>query len=95
MTLGMAEEYPEIAFNTLWPRTGILTSAITHRYPEDLAKRCLKPEVFSDAAYVIITSKAQSTRGQCFMDNEVLASVGKTDLKEYFVDPTKEWWDLF
>lgn len=37
----------------------------------------------ADAAYVILTSKSRTTTGQFFIDDEVLASVGITNLDKY------------
>ena len=48
-----------------------------------------------DAAHVILTSDSKKTTGNCFLDNEVLASIGKKDFKEYFYDQCKEWPDLY
>lgn len=44
-------------------------------------------DIMSDSAYVILTSKSEKTTGQFFVDDEVLASVGVTDLSKYKVDP--------
>ncbi len=52
----MAEEFKGkgIAFNCLWPRTGIATAAIQNILGgEDGMKRCRKPEIMADAAYAI------------------------------------------
>ncbi len=40
-----------------------------------------------DAAYLILTSDSKITNNQFFMDDEVLASVGITDLQKYKVNP--------
>jgi citronellol/citronellal dehydrogenase len=37
-------------------------------------------EIMADSAYVILTSKSANTTGKFFIDDEVLASVGVTDL---------------
>jgi citronellol/citronellal dehydrogenase len=37
-------------------------------------------EIMSDSAYVILTSNSGKTTGKFFIDDEVLASVGITDL---------------
>jgi citronellol/citronellal dehydrogenase len=42
----------------------------------------------ADAAYVIFNRPAKETTGNFFIDDEVLASAGKTDLSEYAVDPS-------
>ena len=42
----------------------------------------------SDSAYIILTSVSKSTTGNFFIDDEVLASVGITNLCKYKVDPS-------
>ena len=37
----------------------------------------------ADAAHVIVTSKAQETNGNFFIDDEVMASVGVKDFDRY------------
>jgi citronellol/citronellal dehydrogenase len=89
--LGMAGEYKSagIAFNALWPRTTIATAAIKNLLGGDAAmKGSRKPEIMGDAAYVIFNRSAKECTGNFFIDDEVLASSGKTDLSEYAVDPS-------
>ena len=83
--LGMAEEFRRngIAFNALWPRTAIDTAAMAMLGGPDAAKRCRKPEIMADAAHVILTRDARLCTGSYFIDDEVLAAEGKTDLSEY------------
>ena len=42
----------------------------------------------SDSAYIILTSVSKSTTGNFFIDDEVLASVGITNLCKYKFDPS-------
>jgi citronellol/citronellal dehydrogenase len=89
--LGMAGEYKSagIAFNALWPRTTIATSAIKNLLGGDqVMKGSRKPEIIADAAYVIFNRPAKECTGNFFVDDDVLASTGKTDLSEYAMDPT-------
>jgi citronellol/citronellal dehydrogenase len=89
--LGMAGEYKSagIAFNALWPRTTIATSAIKNLLGGDqVMKGSRKPDIMGDAAYVIFNRPARECTGNFFVDDEVLASAGKTDLSEYAMDPT-------
>jgi len=53
--LGMAEEFKRdgIAVNALWPRTAIDTAALAMIPGVDTAA-CRKPEILSDAAYIIL-----------------------------------------
>jgi citronellol/citronellal dehydrogenase len=87
--LGMAGEFKgQIAFNALWPRTTIATSAIKNLLGGDAAmKGSRKPEIMGDAAHVIFNRNAKEVTGNFFIDDEVMASAGKTDLSEYSVVP--------
>jgi citronellol/citronellal dehydrogenase len=91
--LGMSEEYREtgIAVNALWPRTAIDTAALQMIPGIDTAA-CRTPEILADAAYVILNRPSKETTGNFFVDDEVLASVGVTDLEKYSVVPgTKDF----
>ena len=91
--LGMAEEYQSkgIAFNALWPRTAIATAAVKNLLGGEKAMRgCRKPEIMADSAYLILTKDASKNSGNFYIDDEVLAEVGVTDLSEYAVDPDAE-----
>ena len=91
--LGMSEEYRKtgIAVNALWPRTAIDTAALQMIPGIDTAA-CRTPEILADAAYVILNRPSKETTGNFFVDDEVLASVGVTDLEKYSVVPgTKDF----
>jgi citronellol/citronellal dehydrogenase len=91
--LGMSEEYRKtgIAVNALWPRTAIDTAALQMIPGIDTAA-CRTPEILADAAYVILNRPFKETTGNFFVDDEVLASVGVTDLEKYSVVPgTKDF----
>jgi citronellol/citronellal dehydrogenase len=92
-TLGHAAEFKRqgVAVNSLWPRTAIATAALQMIPGVDMNK-CRKPEILSDAAYFILTSDARETTGNFFIDDELLAEHGITDLDEYSVVPgTKDF----
>jgi citronellol/citronellal dehydrogenase len=72
--------------NSLWPRTAIATAALQMIPGVDL-NRCRTPQILADAAYLILTSDAKSTSGNFFIDDEVLAKAGITDLDKYAVTP--------
>jgi len=84
--LGLAEEFKRdgISVNGLWPRTAIDTAALA-MIPGIDTDFCRKPEIIADSAYVILTGTGKS--GNFFIDDEVLASVGITDLEKYSVVP--------
>ncbi len=87
-TLGHAGEFRPhgIAVNSLWPRTAINTAAMQMIPGVDL-KLCRQPEILADAAYLILTSDAKTTTGNFFIDDELLARHGVTDLDRYAVTP--------
>ena len=88
--LGMAEEFKRdgIAFNALWPRTAIATAAVKNLLGGDAAMRGSRsPDIMADAAHVILTRPSRDCTGNFFVDDEVLASVGLTDLDKYAMQP--------
>jgi citronellol/citronellal dehydrogenase len=85
-TLGMAAEYADdgIAFNSLWPRTIIATAAVQNLLGGDEAMaRSRKPEILADAAHAILVRDSRSATGNFYIDDEVLAEEGVTDLSGY------------
>lgn len=86
--LGMAEEFRKqgVAVNALWPRTLVATAALA-MIPGVKPEMGRKPEVVADAAYVILTRNSREYSGNFYIDDEVLASVGITDLAAYAVVP--------
>ncbi len=96
--LGLAEELKRdgIGVNALWPRTAIDTAALA-MIPGVDTEFCRKPEILSDSAYIIFNRSAKECTGNFFIDDELLASEGITDLEKYSVVPgTKEFiQDLF
>ena len=86
--LGMAGEFrgKGIAVNALWPRTVILTAAL-QLIPGIENERCRKPEIMADAAHAILIREARKCTGNFFIDDEVLAEAGITDLEPYAVKP--------
>jgi len=87
-TLGHAAEFRSqgIAVNSLWPRTAIATAALQMIPGVDVG-RCRTPEILADAAWLILTSDAATTSGNFFIDDELLARHGVTDLDRYSVTP--------
>jgi citronellol/citronellal dehydrogenase len=83
--LGMAGEFRKdgVAVNALWPRTAIDTAAMTMLGGGAALRRCRKPEIMADAAYVMLTQDSRAFSGRFCIDDEVLASVGVTDLAKY------------
>ena len=91
--LGMAEEFRErgVAVNALWPRTAIATAAISNILGgEALLRKTRRPEIMADAAHAILVRGSRTCTGQFFIDDQVLAETGVTDLTAYAVDPESE-----
>ena len=91
--LGMADEFKHdgIAVNALWPRTAIDTAALAMIPGIDTAA-CRTPEILADAAYIILNRDSKEASGNFYVDDEVLASEGITDLEKYSVVPgTKDF----
>ena len=75
----------------LWPRTVIATAALQMIPGVDPA-RCRKPEIMADAAHAVLTRDAHDDTGNFYIDDEVLAADGVTDLEQYSVTPgTKDF----
>ncbi len=97
--LGWGEEFQEygVAANALWPRTTIATAAVKYALGGDAMMNMSRtPEIMADAAHWVLTQPATTT-GHFFIDDEVLAEAGTTDLSEYAVTPgaTEFMPDLF
>jgi citronellol/citronellal dehydrogenase len=91
--LGMAEEFKDdgIAFNALWPRTGIATAAIRNALAgDDGMLMCRTPEIMADAAYWIFNQPSKACTGNFFIDDVVLYGAGERDFDKYRVDPTRQ-----
>ena len=99
MTLGWAEEFKEdgIAVNALWPRTTIDTAAVRNLLGgEALAKMSRTVDIIADAAFFVLSKEKLAYTGKTFIDEEVLAAEGITDLEKYSVVPGgKLFYDLF
>lgn len=84
--LGMSAEFRKqgVAFNALWPKTAIATAAVNNLLGgEEAIKRCRKPEIMADAAYIIFTKSSRECTGNFFVDEEVLRESGIMDFSQY------------
>jgi citronellol/citronellal dehydrogenase len=91
--LGMAGEFKGmgIGVNALWPRTTIATAAISNIIGgNEMMRRSRKPSIMADAAHWVLTQDAKSTTGNFFVDDEVMAEAGVTDLSDYAFEPGME-----
>ena len=90
--LGMAEEFKAdgIAFNALWPRTGIATAAIRNALAGDEGmKRCRTVEIMGDAAHAIFEKPARDFSGNFLIDDSFLYAQGERDFEKYRVDASQ------
>jgi citronellol/citronellal dehydrogenase len=98
-TIGFANEFAAdgIAANSLWPRTIIATAAVQNLLGGDEAmRRSRRPEILADAAYEILKLDSRENTGNFYIDDEVLASVGVTDLSGYsYVEDAELQRDIF
>jgi citronellol/citronellal dehydrogenase len=86
ITLGVAADEAEagIGANCLWPRSIIATAAVQNLLGGDEAMaRSRVPEIVADAAYEILSRDPRGCTGNTFIDDEVLAEAGITDLDRY------------
>ena len=99
MTMGWAKELEKdrIAANALWPRTTIDTAAVRNLLGgQMLVNMSRKPEILADAAYYILRRSSTQCTGNLFVDEQVFAQEGITDLSHYSVIPgAKLYTDLF
>ena len=87
--LGMAEEFRAagVAVNALWPRSVIATAALAMLGGQVAPEHCRRPQIVADAAHALLCRDSRSCTGRFFLDEEVLAEEGVTDLERYAVQP--------
>ena len=90
MTIGWAKELAKdrIAANSLWPRTTIDTAAVRNLLGgQMLVNMSRTPDILADAAYYILRRSSVECTGNLFVDEQVLAREGITNLEHYSVIP--------
>jgi citronellol/citronellal dehydrogenase len=98
ITLGVAADEAEagIGANCLWPRTIIATAAVQNLLGGDEAMaRARTPEIVGDAAHAILVRDPRSCTGNTFIDDQVLAEAGITDLGRYAAEGADLSLDIF
>jgi citronellol/citronellal dehydrogenase len=96
ITLGVAADEPGIGANCLWPRTIIATAAVQNLLGGDEAMaRARTPEILADAAHAILVRDPAGCTGNTFLDDEVLAEAGITDLSGYAAEGADLVLDVF
>lgn len=86
LSLGWAAEYADtgIGFSCLWPETYIATSAVANAPGfKEMLERSRDPQIMGDAAALILSRPPADVNGKCFIDSELLAESGVTDLSRY------------
>jgi citronellol/citronellal dehydrogenase len=88
--LGHAAEFKPygIAVNALWPRTVIQTAAL-QMIPGVKPEHCRSVDILADAAHLILSADgaAAGNSGNFYIDDQLLAKHGITDLAKYSVVP--------
>jgi citronellol/citronellal dehydrogenase len=74
----------------------IATAAIEFLGGEEMMSRARTPEIMADAAHEILVKDPGGCTGNTFIDDEVMAEAGVTDLSGYAASPDGELMlDLF
>ena len=90
IALGLAAELKKynIAANTLWPKKTIATAAVQNLLGgEMLMKMSRTPDIIAESAFYILSKPSTECTGNSFIDEDVLANEGITDLSQYSVVP--------
>jgi citronellol/citronellal dehydrogenase len=98
LTLGVAEDERRhgVGANCLWPRTLIATAAVQNLLGGGEAMaRARTPEIVADAARAILERDPREATGNAYIDDEVLAEAGVTDLERYRAADGELMLDLF
>ncbi len=99
IALGLSAELRKynIAANTLWPKTTIATAAVKNLLGGDaLMNMSRTVDIMADGAYYILSKPAEACTGNSFIDEQVLAAEGITNLDKYSVVPGARLYnDLF
>lgn len=97
-TLGLNEDLVAMggAATTLWPRTTIATAAVRNVIGgERLMRLSRTPEIYADAAHVVLTSAPAEVAGRTLLVEDVLTAAGVTDFSGYAAVPGTADEDLF
>ena len=88
------EEFPNVAFNTLWPRTTIDTAPVRNLLGGDyMVNISRKPEIMGTAASIILSSNPKEINGNNFIDDEVCVSAD-IDVEQFRINPEIKEKDL-
>lgn len=99
IALGLSGELKKynIAANCLWPKTTIATAAVRNLLGgEALIEMSRTPEIIADSAFYILQRPSSECTGNTFIDEEILAEEGISDLEKYAVKSgSRLYTDLF
>lgn len=98
ITLGVAHDEREhgVGANCLWPRTLIATAAVQNLLGgEEAMAMSRTPAIVADAARVILERDPRAATGNAYIDDEVLAEAGITELERYRAGDGELALDLF
>lgn len=90
IALGLSGELKKynIAANCLWPKTTIATAAVQNLLGgETLMQMSRTAEIIADSAFYILQRPSSVCTGNTFLDEDVLADEGITNLEKYSVKP--------
>jgi citronellol/citronellal dehydrogenase len=91
LTLGVDADEPNVSANCLWPRTMIATAAVQNLLGGDEAmSRSRTADIVADAAWEILRRDPSAAPGKAWIDDEILAEAGITDLDEYAASESGE-----
>jgi citronellol/citronellal dehydrogenase len=86
VAMAIDEEEPDIAAHALWPVTGIRTAA-TMNLGMGGDEEWRKPEILADATVELLAKNPSDCTFRAWLDEEVLAEAGITDLDPYACVP--------
>ena len=89
MAIDEEEDSRKICASALWPVTGIRTAA-TENLGMGSPSEWRRPEILADATVLLLERDPAHTRFRAWLDEEVLAEAGVTDLLPYRCDPDVE-----
>lgn len=95
--LGVGAQH-DIPATCLWPKTTIQTAAVQYALGgSDMYQRSRTPEVYSDAAHVVLTADGGAYAGKTVLCEDVLEDAGVTDFAVYSpgIDPSELEKDIF
>lgn len=80
------KEFPDVAVNTLWPRTTLDTAPVRNILGgQEMVNISRKPDIMGEAAMRIFKTDPSKCQGKQYIDDEVLASLDM-DVEQYRIN---------